>query len=65
MSYSIEPKSRIYVKGYGFCSLAKSIGKNLSVNYNQKLLDSVKKSGADAIKNTLKRAIQKNSRCNR
>ena len=30
MYYSIEPRDRIYVKGYGFLSFAKNIGKNLS-----------------------------------
>ena len=30
MRYSIEPRVRIYVKGYGFLSFAKNIGKNLS-----------------------------------
>ena len=30
MRYSIEPRDRIYVKGYGFLSFAKNIGKNLS-----------------------------------
>ena len=30
MRYSIEPKDRIYVKGYGFLPLAKNLGKNLS-----------------------------------
>ena len=40
MRYSIEPKDRIYVKGYGFLSFAKYMGKNLSNNYGQKLLDS-------------------------
>ena len=28
MRYSIEPKDRIYVKGYGFLSLAKNMGTN-------------------------------------
>ena len=26
MRYSIEPRNRIYVKGYGFLSFAKNIG---------------------------------------
>ena len=26
MRYSIEPKERIYVKGYGFLSFAKNMG---------------------------------------
>ena len=30
MRYSIEPKNRVYVKGYVFLSFAKNIGKNLS-----------------------------------
>ena len=28
MRYSIEPRNRIYVKGYGFLSVAKNIGPN-------------------------------------
>ena len=36
MRYSIEPKDRIYEKGYGFLSFAKNIGKNLSNKYGQK-----------------------------
>ena len=59
MRYSIEPRDRIYVKGYGFLSFAKNMGKSLSNKYGQKLLDSAKKSTTDAIKTTSKRAIQK------
>ena len=55
MRYSIEPKDRIYVKGYGFLSFAKY----MSNKYSEKLLDSVKKSTAEAIKTASKRAIQK------
>ena len=43
MRYSIEPRYRIYVKGYEFLSFAKNIGKILSNKYGQKLLDSAKK----------------------
>ena len=57
---------RICVKSYGFLYLAKNIGihatkgaKNLSNKYSQKLLDSPKKSNANAIKTGSKRAIQK------
>ena len=57
MRYSIEPRDRIYVKGYGFLSFAKNMGKNLSNKYGQNLLDRVKKSLTDAIKTTSKRAI--------
>ena len=59
MGYSIEPRDRIYVKGYGFLSFAKNMGKSLSNKYGQKLLDSAKKSTTDAIKTASKRAIQK------
>ena len=59
MRYSIKPKDRIYVKGYGFLFFAKNMGKHLSNKYGQKLLDSAKISTADAIKTTSKRAIQK------
>ena len=52
---------RVYVKGYGFLSFAKNIGKNLSNKYGQNL-DSAKKSTTDAIKIASKRAIKKNSR---
>ena len=55
MRYSLEPRNRIYVKGYGFMSFARS----MSNKYGQKLVDTVKKSPADAIKATSKRAIQK------
>ena len=59
MRYSIEPRGKIYVKGYGFLSFAKSMGKSLSNKYGQKILDSTKKSTIDAIKTASKRAIQK------
>ena len=59
MIYSIEPRDRIYVKGYGFLSFAKNMGKSLSNKYGQKILDSAKKSTTDAIKTASKRTIQK------
>ena len=54
MRYSIEPRDRVYVKGYGFLSLAK----NLSNKYIQKLIDTAEKSTTDALKTASKRAIQ-------
>ena len=54
MRYAIEPRDRIYVKGYGFLSFIKAIGKNLNNKYDQKLLDSAKNSTADAIKTASK-----------
>ena len=64
MCYSIEPKDRIHVKGYGFLSIVKNICKNLSNKYSQKLLDSAKKSeetkaATYAIKTASKRATLK------
>ena len=48
--YSVQPKYRIFVKGYGFLSFARNIGKNvgkntsknLSSKYSQKLVDHAK-----------------------
>ena len=71
MRYSVEPRDRIYVKGYGFLSFAKNMGtratkvaKNLSNKYGQKLFDAAKKSTNDAIKIASKRTIQKTRRGN-
>ena len=55
MRYSIEPRDRVYIKGYGFMSFAKSINNK----YGKKLVDTAKKSATDAIKTASKRAIQK------
>ena len=63
MRYSTEPRDRRYVTGYGFLSFAKNIGKNIDKNisnkYNQKLVDSVKKTATDAIKTASKIIINK------
>ena len=68
MRYSIEPRERKYVKGYGFLNFARNLGthatkvaKNLNNKYGQKLPDSAKKSTTDALKIAAKRAIQKTS----
>ena len=55
MRYSIEPKDRVYMKGYGFMSFARS----MSNKYWKKLVDTAQKSATDAIKTASKRAIQK------
>ena len=57
MRYSIEPRDIRYVKGYGFSSFAKNIGKNISSKYSLKLVDSAKKSATKAKKTGSKRAI--------
>ena len=59
MRYSIEPKDRIYVKGYGLLSFAKNMDTQLSSKYGQKLFDSVKKLTTHVIKAASKRAVQK------
>ena len=61
MHCSIEPRNRIYVKGYGFSSFTKS----MSNKYSQKLPDSAKTSTTDAIKTISKRAIQKTAEATR
>ena len=66
-SYSVQPGSGIFVKGYGLLSFAKNMGKNidkyrsenLTGNYSQKPLDNAKQSVTDAFKTTSKRGIQK------
>ena len=55
MRYSIEPRDRVYVKGFGFTSFARS----MSNKYGKKLVDTATKSVTDAIKTASKRAIQK------
>ena len=66
MRYSIEPRERRYVKGYGFLSFPRNIGthatkvtKNMSNKHSQKLVDTATKSETDAIRTASKRAIQK------
>ena len=62
MRYSIEPRDRIYVKGYGFLSFAKSMGKSLSNKYGQKLLDTAKI--ADKIRSVSKKSNNNNNNNN-
>ena len=66
MRYSIEPRERRYVKGYGSLPFAKNMGthatkvaKILNNKYGQKLADSATKSATDALQIAGKRAIQK------
>ena len=45
--YSVQPRDQVFVKGYGFLSFAKNMGrnigenisKNISSKYSQKLVD--------------------------
>ena len=55
MTYSTEPRFRIYVKGYGFLSFARKF-----VNkYGKKLMDTATKTGMDAAKLILKELYKK------
>ena len=58
MRYSIEPRDRVYVKGYGLMSFARSMSKK----HGKKLVDTAKKYATDAIKAASKRAIQKTAK---
>ena len=60
MRNSIEPRDRIYVKGYGFMSFAR----DMSNKYGKKLIDTAKKCATDAIK-TASKNNTKNCRSNR
>ena len=35
--YSVEPRDRIFVKGYGFLSFAKNMGSNIGKNISKTL----------------------------
>ena len=51
----ILTRDRVYVKGYGFMSFARS----MSNKYGKKLVDTAKKSATDAIKTASEKVIQK------
>ena len=55
MRYLTEPKSRKYVKGYGFLSFARKF----DYKYGKKLMDTATKAGLDATKAASKRVVQK------
>ena len=55
MRYSLEPRYRKYVKGYGFLSFARNFGEK----YGQKLMDSAAKTGKDFAKAASKRVVKK------
>ena len=63
---SVQPRDRIIVKGYGFLSFDRNMGKNISQNlsskYSQKPLDHAKQFATDALKTASKRVIQKRAK---
>ena len=73
--YSIDPRSQIFGKGYGFLSFPKNIGKNISKHLSgiyspgilaehQKLLDNVKQSAMHSVKTATKKKNQKTAEKN-
>ena len=56
MRYSIEPKFRKLVKGYGFFF---HLLENLAINMEKKLMDPATKTGIDAAKTASKKIVQK------
>ena len=59
--YSVQPRDRIFVKGYGLKKLSKTIAKNISKNLTRrcswKFIDNAKQSATDTLKTASKRAI--------
>ena len=67
VQYLIRPRERLFVKGYGFLSFAKNMGKNICENisknlsgkYSQKRLAHTKQLATNAPRTVLKIAFQK------
>ena len=65
--YLVQPRDGKFIKGYGFLSFAKNMGrnvarnisKNLSSKNSQKVIDQANQSDTDAFKTASKRTIQK------
>ena len=55
MRYSLEPKYRKYVPGYGILSFSRKFGDK----YGKKLMNTARKSGINAAKTASKRVVQK------
>ena len=62
-TYSVQARDLIFVKGYGFLSFTRNMGRNCTINgyykYSPKLIDHAKQYARDAHKNASKWAIQK------
>ena len=63
--YSVQPRDRIFAKGYGFLSFVRNMGKtigkytNRNLTSKHSLLDHAKQSATDPIKTASQRVIQK------
>ena len=63
--YSVQPRDRIFVKGYRFLSFTKNMGKNIGKNtsknlsskYSQKHFDHAEQSATNAPKTASERLI--------
>ena len=68
--YPIEPKDRIFVKGYNFfcfaSNMSKNVGENLSKSvsgkFSQKLFDYAKQYATDTFKTASKKVVKKKSK---
>ena len=58
MRYSLEPRKRKYVQGYGFLSFARKFGDK----HVKKLMDAATKAGIGAAKTASKRVFQKTTK---
>ena len=56
--YSVQPRNRIFVKGYGFLSFARDMDKNVGKTISKLLVDPAKQSVTDTLKTASKRTIQ-------
>ena len=61
MRYSLEPKYRKYVQGYGFLSFARKFRDK----YGKKLINTATKPGVNAAKAASKRVVQKTAEATR
>ena len=50
MLYSVQPRDRIFVKGYGFVSFAKNMGKSIGKNISKNVSSKYRKNPLDHAK---------------
>ena len=47
MPYSVQPRNKIFVKGYGFLSFSKTMGKSIGKNISKNLSDKYRQTRLD------------------
>ena len=47
MPYSVQPRNKIFVKGYGFLSFSKMMGKSIGKNISKNLSDKYRQTRLD------------------